>query len=290
MTSIPQVPYNAVGIQQHDPSPQSAIVDVYTGVTDEQTLVGLRDRAVFDEKTEYWNPVADSGTGLLFPGAVAAKTQQETEIRMRPTTFKGRQQLDLVDGQPDAHFNRSIHPDAWSTAPKKAWFNADKSGELPFVGYPNPQLSYLDTSAIVTHNLQDIDAHTLDQILKDSTKQPDWYDTYMRSVGGLLQGGDLPQAKSASNDQVYSDGRGLNSNPNVIQEQLQSQYDNEFAVARQLRIGKLDDDSRFKSSAPAADYQAQIQSKMVAQASYFNKLEDHKDIVTGYSRPIIKMV
>lgn len=285
-----QVPYNAIGVEQLDASAKSALVDVYTGVMDEHTLVGLRDRAVFDEKTVYWNPIADSGTGVLFPGAVEAKTKIETDLRTRPTTFKGRQQLDVVDGQPNAHFDRSIHPSAWADAPKNAWQNMAKENQLPFVGFPNPDLSYFDTSAIMTHNLQDLDAESLSKILTNSVDQPDWYQTYIDSVGGLLEGGDLPKAKSLSNDQVYSDGQGLNSNPNIIMEQIQTQYDNDFAIARQSRIAGIESDTRFKSSEPAADYQAEIQSKMVAQAKYFNKLEDHKDIVTGYTRPIIKMV
>ena len=66
-------PFNSRQVYPYDSSSQSAVVDVFTGIMDTGRLTDVRDRAVYDLNTLTWDPVADSGTGVLFPDAVLAK-------------------------------------------------------------------------------------------------------------------------------------------------------------------------------------------------------------------------
>lgn len=92
---VGHVPYNTRVVTPYDPTADSALIDVYTGIMSDKKLTKIRERAVYDTNALSYAPLASTGTGVLFPGSVEAKVMAESELRTRPTTFKGPSNLML---------------------------------------------------------------------------------------------------------------------------------------------------------------------------------------------------
>lgn len=205
--------YNARQVHPYDSSHTSATIDAFTGILDTGRLTEIRDRAVYDQNTLTYFPIADSNTGVLFPDAVAAKTNVESALRVRPTTFKGPKQLDVERENADAHYDRQIHPGGWNKAPPVTW--SREKEDLPFVGYPNPELFLANTEIITTHNMAHLGHAKLTQAMRDATVGNFDHDTYLNTVGSLLRSDAIPDGPASANIEqvVQSDGGGVNSDP-----------------------------------------------------------------------------
>ena len=166
---------------------------------------------------------------------MAAKTAVESSLRTRPTIFKGPKQLDVGLDDPDEHFNRMIHPLAWRKGGRErasgsdgagadgaggaaggAWFKW--KGDLPFVGFPNPNFFNMYTDAIPTQNLQDIThAQVVDALRVASVGDFD-HNAYLDSIGSLLRSSAVPGGPASQSDDkvIQTDGVGVNADPQLL--------------------------------------------------------------------------
>ena len=346
--------YNAREVRNHDSSPLSATVDVFTGIMDAGRLTEIRDRAIYDPDSLVWAPVADAATGILFPDAVTAKTNIESSLRMRPTAFKGPKQLDVGRENPDEHFNRMIHPLAWrksfgmrenadgsdmagssssagsssagssrggssrggssrggsssGSADRYPGYGAGGSGaaggsggvgpsdgawykykgDLPFVGFPNPNYFNMYTDAIPTQNLQNITHAQMNDALRVATVGDFDHNRYLNAVGALLHSNAVPNGSvSVSNDKVIQvDGGGVNADPRIL-ERIYDEYELEFNIAKRMRIAEQSDDPRFADVTPATPYIAEMNQFLRAQDDYFNDLQKFSGIASGFVAPAV---
>ena len=276
------MPYNAREVHPYDPTAKSGYIDAFTGVMNESTLIDMRDRAVYDENAITYSPIADSATGVLFPGAVESKTVVESAIRVRPTTYKGKQQLDLSEADADQHFNRRIHPNAWSSS-DRAWYKA--KGGLPFVGFQNPNYFNAYTDIIPTHNVQNLSHAQLTEAMRGMSTGHFNHDKYLQHLGSILNSDAVPEAAAANIDKVIqSDGEGVNSDPRLM-EHIADEYETEFNLAKRAQVADATNDPRFISSAPGYQYQAETQSFAAKQESQFSKISSFGGFGSSYTRP-----
>lgn len=277
-----EVPYNTQMVYPYEPTADSATIDVYTGVMDYGKLTKLRERAVYDLNTLSYAPIADSGTGVLFPDAVRAKTEVESALRVRPTTFKGPQQLDLGEQQGDVHINRQMHPDGTNIS-NHVWYK--QNGDLPFVGYPNPDLQYFYTDAIPTQNVQNLSHAQMMDVMRRTHGDYDHND-YLSTVGALLQSGALSGPAHASVEHVIStDNGGVNGDPRLL-ERMNEEYERDFQKARQIRVADATNDPRFGESAPGMAYTAQEHNFAYQQENQFSKISEWAGIGSSYTQPV----
>jgi hypothetical protein len=296
----PLPPYNAREVRINDASPLSSTVDVFTGILDTGRLTEIRDRAIYDPDSLVWAPVADAATGILFPDAVTAKTNVESSLRVRPTTFKGPKQLDVGRENPDEHFNRMIHPLAWressresatgSEAPgsSEGWYKY--KGDLPFVGFPNPNYFNMYTDAIPTQNLQNLSHAQMTQALTVASVGDFDHNKYLDTVGALLKSNAVPNGSvSVSNDKVIQvDGGGVNADPRIL-ERIYDEYELEFNIAKRMRVAEQSNDPRFADVTPATPYIAENNAFLRAQVDYFNSLQKFSGIASGFSTPAVML-
>jgi hypothetical protein len=280
-----RIPFNTQVISPYDSSVDSSVVDVYTGIMDTGRLTKLRERAVYDQNTLSYAPVADSGTGVLFPGAVQAKTEIESALRIRPTSFKGPKQLD-VDSD-DVHLNRQFHPNGWQNPQLKsgAW---SKDKNLPFVGFPNANIFYSYMEAIPTHNVQSLSQTQLRDALRfNSTNlnNEGWLDT----LGSFLATDTIkePQHAVQSEEFVYSNGGGVNSDPRLL-DKLSGEYELDFERAKRIQTANFDpaNDPRYMESGPGSAYTKTQHQFMENQEDYFTKLNKWSGIGSSYTHPV----
>ena len=282
-----------VGIEigQHNSSSDSALIDVFTGVLDTGRLTELRDRAIYDEKTLTWNPLADAGTGVIFPNAVEAKTKVESSLRLRPTKFKGPKQLDLDTKTNDVHYNRQIHPNAWVSEENQfgeSWYKPDKNG-LPFVGFPNPNYFNFYTDSITTHNLQNVSHTKVLEALQSSNAELN-PDSYVNSLGSLLNSAAVPdKRKTTANydniQQLDTDGFGVNSDPSSVQNLLYDQFESDFSKARQLRVEDTVSDPRFSESNLSNQLLSEQLMYNESKETEFSKMFSYGGIHVGSTQP-----
>ena len=312
-------PYNAREVQQHDSSPLSATVDVFTGIMDAGRLTELRDRAIYDPNSLIWSPVADSATGVLFPDAVAVKTAVESSLRERPTSFKGPKQLDVGLDSQDQHFDRQIHPLAWRSVTGKkesatgdalpgfgaggsrgagepgtgagptpgAWY---KYKDFPFVGFPNPNYFALYTDAIPTHNLQNLShAQMLDALRAASTGDFD-QNKYLHQVGALMKSAATPEGNvSESSDKIIQvDGGGVNSDPRIL-ERMYDEFEIGFNLAKRIRVSEQSADPRFAEPTPESPYIAEKNQFLRAQDDWFNQVQKVTGIADSFVTPAVQL-
>lgn len=284
MSSLP--PFNATTVNQHDSSALSATTDVFTGILDEGRLTEVRDRALYDKNSLTWFPVADSGTGVLFPDAVQTKTVQESALRVRPTTFKGRKQLDISTETQDQHFDRQVHP-LNNTA---TWYNRNKTDSVfPFAGFPNPDLFYFYTDAIPTQNLQNLTHAELTTALSASTVGNFNYDNYVQQLGGILQ---TPATYNASVIKTAGEPRGiqrddgLNADPRVL-EKMYAEYETSFADVKQIRITEQSNDPRFTDPTPSTPYIEEKNKFLLSQEDHFSQINAMSGVFTGFNQPVV---
>lgn len=312
-------PYNAREVHQHDSSPLSATTDVFTGILDTGRLTEVRDRAIYDPNSLIWAPVADAATGILFPDAVSAKTEVESSLRVRPTTFKGPKQLDVGIDNPDEHYNRMIHPLAWrkiaggrenasgsDDAARYPGFGAGGSdaaggaggagpsegawykykGDLPFVGFPNPNYFNLYTDAIPTQNLQNISHAQMVDALRVASVGDFDHNKYLNSIGSLLRSSAVPQGPvSESNGKVIqTDGGGVNGDPRLL-ERIYDEYEIEFNLAKRMRVAEQSADPRFADVTPATPYIAEKDKFLREQDDWFNQTQKFTGIASGFAAP-----
>lgn len=276
------IPFNGREVHPYDPSAKSGYIDVFTGVMQEDTIIDMRNRAVFDQDSLNYSPIADSATGVLFPGAVEAKTITETEIRVRPTTFKGKNQLDLSDKDADQHFNRRIHPNAWNNS-DRVWYK-NKEG-VAFHGFNNPNVFNAYTDIIATHNVQNLDNAQMASAMREMQTGNFNHDKYLQHLGSLMKSDAVPAPSSANIDEVIqSDGLGINSDPRLM-EKIASDYETDFARASRQRVADVVADPRFVSSAPGMQYQAEQHAYAAQQESQFSKLSNFGGFGSSYTRP-----
>lgn len=275
-------PYNTRTVVPYEPTADSATIDVYSGIMDYGKLTKLRERAVYNLDTLSYAPIADSNTGVLFPDAVRAKTEVETALRVRPTTFKGPQQLDVGEQDGDVHINRQMHPDGTNIS-NHVWYK--QKGETPFVGFPNPDLSYFYTDAIPTHNVQNLSHAQMTDVLRRTQGDYD-HDNYLQAVGSLLRSGALSGPAHASVEQVIaSDGGGVNGDPRLL-EHMSEKYEQGFQKAKRIRVADATNDPRFGESAPGMAYTAEQQNFAEAQETQFSKVSEWAGIGSSYTHPV----
>lgn len=276
-------PFNARQVYPYDSSSDSAVVDVFTGIMDTGRLTDVRDRAVYDLNTLTWDPVADSGTGVLFPDAVLAKTNVESALRVRPSTFKGPKQLDISYDSQDVHFDRQIHPNGWVSS-DMPWYK--NKGELPFVGYPNPNYFATYTDVIPTHNVQNLSHSQLVDAMRATSSGDFDHDAYLKTVGALLRSDAVPRGPAAANIDtvIQTDGGGVNSDPRIM-ERIAEEYEVDFNLAKRIRVADATNDPRFVESAPGTQYNNEVQSFKEAQETQFSKVQQYAGIPTGYTQP-----
>lgn len=275
-------PYNNRVVDQHDPNYTSATVNAFTGIMDTGRLTEVRDRAYYDLDSLNWAPVADAGTGVLFPGAVEAKTVVESALRIRPTRFKGRQQLDINPEDPDQHFNRQINPNAWANS-DMPWYK--NKGDLPFVGFPNPNYFAMYTDAIPTHNVQNLSHAQLTEALKSMEVGNFDNENYLNTVGSLLRSDAVPAAAAASiNKVIQTDGGGVNGDPRLV-ERMNQEFEVDFNLAKRIRVADATNDPRWLPTAPGIQYQEQQDQFAMQQETQFSKISQLAGAYTGYMNP-----
>lgn len=280
---VESTPYNTRQVFPYEPTSDSAVIDVYTGISDIGKMTKLRERAVYDLNTLSYAPIADSGTGVLFPDAVRAKTEVETALRVRPTTFKGAQQLDIAEEKGDVHLNRQMHPNATNVS-DQVWYN--HKGDVPFVGYPNPDLFYTHTDPILSHNVQNLNHAQLTDALRVSTGAFDHND-YLNKVGALLKTNALDGPAHASIDKVVqSDGGGVNGDPRLL-ERIAGEYERDFQKARRMRVAVASHDPRYAESAPGIVLTKEQQEEQMAKETQFSKISKYWGIGSGFAEPEI---
>lgn len=293
MMTLP--PYNAITVNQHDSSATSATTDVFTGILDEGRLTEVRDRALYDKNSLTWFPVADSNTGVLFPDAVQAKTLQESALRERPTSFKGRKQLDISTENQDQHFDRQVHP-LNSTA---SWLNQSKeNSDFAFSGFPNPNLFYFYTDAIPTQNLQNLTHAELATALSASSVGKFQYNEYLDNLGNIMRTPatyDLTRAKTAASGSASASARGyigdngINADPRVL-EKMYSEYETSFSDIARIRVTEQSNDPRFVDPTPSTPYIAQKNSFLEQQEDQFATINKMSGVFTSFNEPVVYKV
>jgi hypothetical protein len=274
-------PFNTRQVHPYEPTADSATIDVYTGISDLGKLTKLRERAVYDLNSLSYAPIASSGTGVLFPDAVRAKTEVETALRIRPTTFKGPQQLDVAGEKGEVHLNRQMHPNA-SNVSDQTWFK--QKGDVPFVGFPNPDLFYTHTDPILSHNVQNLSHAQLTEALRTSNTGFD-HNEYIGRVGALMKSDALAGPAHASIDHVVqSDGGGVNGDPRLL-ERIAEEYERDFQKARRLRVASATNDPRYGESAPGLVYTKEQQEEQLAKETQYSKVAKFWGIGSGFAEP-----
>ncbi len=275
-------PYNTRQVFPYEPLADSATIDVYTGIMDYGKLTKLRERAVYDLNTLSYAPIADSGTGVLFPDAVRAKTEVESALRVRPTTFKGPQQLDVGEQDGDVHINRQMNPSGTNIS-NHVWYQ--QKGDIPFVGYPNPDLMYFYTDAIPTHNVQNLSHAQMTDVMRRTQGDYD-HNNYLSTVGALLKSGALAGPAHASVEHVIqSDGGGVNGDPRLL-EKMSEEYEQGFQKSKRIRVADATNDPRFGESAPGMAYTAEQQNFAESQENQFSKISRYAGIGSSYTQPV----
>lgn len=275
-------PAAATEVLQHDATAMSATHSPYTGIMDFGTLSKLKERAVYDINTLSYAPVADSGTGVVFPGAVTAKTEVESSLRLRPTTFRGRQQLDVSTPEEDTHVGRQLHPGATGAGNGVPWFKERANGE--FRGFPNPDLFYAYMESIPTHNVQKLSHAQLTDALRGTTGAFDHND-YLDRVGALLQNQAGKTCEHASKDVVVSsDGAGVDSDPRIMQNMIEA-HENAFHKAKRMQVASATYDPRFYTDAPSSQYVAEQQMHAEALETQFSKVSQMTGVGSSYAQP-----
>lgn len=280
------IPFNSLEVRPYEATVDSSVVDVYSGIMDTGRLTKLRERAVYDVNSLSYAPVADASTGVIFPDAVKAKVEVETSMRVRPTTFKGPQQLDVTEENGDVHLNRRLHPSGWNDAEMQAGtWHKDKGG-LPFVGYPNPDLFYGYTDAIPTHNVQNLSQAQLRDAMRFSTTNLH-NEGWLNSLGSVLKTDTITEPEYIPIDHlVYSDGGGVQSDPRGL-EKLSREYEVDFSVAKQVSKASQDPstDPRWFKEAPGAAFAKELNEFEEAQESQWSLISKWGGLATGYTNP-----
>lgn len=280
-----KIPYNTRQVNPYDSAVDSGIIDVYTGILDVGRLSKLRERAVYDNNALSYAPLADAGTGPIFPGAVQEKTVTETALRPRPTSYKGPKQLDVTEENGDVHLNRQFHPNGIENQKLKtgSWHTENK-GNLPFVGYPNPDLFYSYMEAIPTHNVQNLSQVQLRDALRTTLDHGDW----MSHLGSMLKTERLSDPASIPvDDMVYSDGHGVSSDPRIMQ-QLSQEYEMDHHRAKRITTAEYDPatDLRWQSTTPGSAYTKEQGDFMREQEEYYGKIAKMSGLGMSYSHPV----
>lgn len=275
-------PFNSQQVYPYDSSSDSATIDVFTGISDIKKLTEVRERAIYDLNTLSYAPIASSGTGVLFPDAVQAKTIVETTLRERPTTFKGPKQLDISYENTDQHFERQIHPRAWRENLTKEWYKEDKNS--PFVGYPNPNYYNFYTDSIPTHNVQNLSHAQLTDALRSMGGGDFDHNSYLNTVGSLLKSGAVPYGPAVANIQhvIQTDGGGVNGDPRLA-ERINAQYEEDFNLSKRIRVAEATNDPRFLPTAPGIQYQIEQENFAQNQETQFTEIQEWIGIPTGYT-------
>ena len=273
--------YNARQVIPNESSFESATTNVFSGLSDLEKLSQVRERAIYDPNALTYPPLASSGSGVIFPGAVESKAVVESGLRVRPTTFKGRQQLDISYDNTDTHFERRIHPLGWRENLSKHWSKPDKNA--PFVGFPNPDFFSVYTDSIPTHNVQNLSHAQLVDALRSTAGGDFDHNEYLQSVGALLKSAAVPRGPAVANWQtvVQTDGGGVNGDPRLL-EKIKSEYEQDFEKIKRIRIADATQDPRFAQDNPYLTYQAEQQAYAEQQETQFFEVQRMSGIPSTY--------
>ncbi len=274
--------FNSIEVHQDDALYTSGTNNVMTGVMDTGVITNLRERAVFDPAGSQFAPLSSFNTGLLFAGSIEAKVDVETADRIVPTTFRGPQQLDILEDAGESHYNRQTHPNAWngSTAP---WSDPERINKKLFGGFPNPDLYYMNLDAIPTRNLQNVTNEQLTAALKASAGDYD-PEQWLQSVGKMLRTGEVPPGEMEP--AVASDGKGINSDPKLLA-LIREEHEVDFARMKRHQVDTWDpkNDPRYGGGARA--FEAEQEAYRAQQEGWFSQLGDSAGFSASYTNPAV---
>jgi hypothetical protein len=163
------------------------------------------------------------------------------------------------------------------------WYK--QKGDLPFVGYPNPDLFYFYTDGIPTQNVQNLSHAQMTDVLRRTNGDYD-HDNYLNTVGSLLRSGALAGPAHASIQHVIeSDGGGVNGDPRLL-EKMNAEYEKGFQLAKRIRVADATNDPRFGESAPGMAYTAEQQAFAEAQETQFSKISEWAGIGSSFTSPV----
>lgn len=278
------VPYNTRMVYPYEPTADSATIDVYTGISDLERLTKIGERAIYDVNTLSYAPVASGGSGVLFPDAVRAKTEIETALRVRPTTFRGPQQLDASGEEGDVYLNRQLHPGGHNVNKGDIpWYKGDKKDDL-FKGYPNPDYFTRYHDSIPTHNVQNLSHAQLADALRAESGDFD-HNQYLARVGSLLKSESYTAPAHAGIEHVIpSDGKGVNGDPRLL-ERITDEYERTFREAQRMRVAFVESDPRYGEYAPGIAYNKERMAELEARETQFSKVSKMWGIGTAYMDP-----
>lgn len=217
-----------------------------------------------NEINEY-APVASYSTGLMFQGALGSKVENENDIRIRGTSYKGRLQFDTEnDGAPA--LARHFHP--LSENKDSSWYNDEKK-DLPFRGWPNPDLFVLNTGAINSRNMGNLTQLQLNDAL--AAYDPLRWDEMI----GKQHDASRTDAAPYEEPPVPSDGRGISADPEKINDAMAT-YEVDYAHMK--RVQTIASGDRF---GPSAEFDAEQVRLADMQQKWFDQIATSKSI---YSR------
>jgi hypothetical protein len=169
-----------------------------------------------------------------------------------------------------------------------SWFKW--KGDLPFVGFPNPNFFNMYTDAIPTQNLQNITHAQMVDALRAASVGDFDHNLYLDSIGSLLRSSAVPDGPmSQSNDKVIqSDGGGVNADPRLL-ERIYDEYEVEFNRAKRMRIAEQSTDPRFVEVTPGSSYIEEKDRFLRDQESWFSETQQTTGIATGFSTPNVML-
>lgn len=169
-----------------------------------------------------------------------------------------------------------------------SWFKW--KGDLPFVGFPNPNFFNMYTDAIPTQNLQNITHAQMVDALRVASVGDFDHNLYLDSIGSLLRSSAVPDGPmSQSNDKVIqSDGGGVNADPRLL-ERIYDEYEVEFNRAKRMRIAEQSTDPRFVEVTPGSSYIEEKDRFLRDQESWFSETQQTTGIATGFSTPNVML-
>jgi hypothetical protein len=170
-----------------------------------------------------------------------------------------------------------------ATSTEGRWYNFKEN--LPFVGYPNPNLFNMYTDAIPTQNLQNISYAQLTDAMRASSDGGFNYSNYLNAVGTLLKSDAAPAGNiSQSADKIVQiDNGGVNADPRIL-ERIYTEYEADFNIAKRLRVAEQSADPRFAEPTPGDTYIAEKNKFLVEQEDFFTKLQDLSGVASGFTQ------
>lgn len=240
-------------------------------------LQNLRERAVRDLTVQTREPIP-SVTPVVYTDAVQRQTQTFTDMRERPTVYRGRQQLlinDLEDLQfhplyPSEDPNANSNRDQGAHAHKNQWL-------YPTAGYFNAHIP------IQTDQVQYLNQTQLNEALQRMERGYD-NEVYTRELGAIIRASELDAPiRVAEADKIEQRG-GIQANPEIYKK-LQTEYQNERAYARAVEDDRAEDQNQTYNpdTQLAAGIVQEALENETAKSTTFSQLSAEFDLPSIYS-------